>query len=118
VEWVGGAPFIGVAEVPGDWSAGDDDAFAAPFAECGWSTRDRDLTSFSRCFLESICERNAFSVVYTLLMTVTGHFRSAEKEGHPLADFAGGGFRRQHTGGLLPSLEHLLIENCDADWGQ
>ena len=37
------------------------------------SVRDSALSSFSRCFLERMCERYAFSVVYTLLITVADH---------------------------------------------
>jgi hypothetical protein len=40
------------------------------------------------------------------------------KSGYSLANFTGGAFRRQHDGSLLPPLEHLLIENSDADRGK
>src|SRR6266446_8031184 len=68
VECVGGAGSVVSAEVSGLRSVGR-----------GWSTRDRDLASFSRCFLESICERYAFSVVYALLMTFSGHSLTAQR---------------------------------------
>src|SRR6267154_3930077 len=54
-EWIGGASFVVSAEVS-EVRSSKDGAFAdaAPAGRgLGWSTRDRDLTSFSRCFLES-----------------------------------------------------------------
>jgi hypothetical protein len=43
-------------------------------------------------------------------MALNSHFRGAQKEGHRLADFAGRAFRRQRYGGLMPSLEYLLVD--------
>ncbi len=66
-----------------------------------------------------MCERYAFSVVYTLLITITKSvLELTGKGGHPLADLAGRALRRYHHGGLLPSLKHLLIENGGTDGGK
>ena len=91
---IDGDPFVGVAKVSGDWSARGDVFAAVLAAERGWPTWDWDFNSFSRCFLDSICERNAFSVVYTLLMVVGSHIQSyRKKDRYSLADVTGGAFR-------------------------
>jgi hypothetical protein len=85
-EWVGGVSFVVSAEASGVRSS-KGDAFAAAASAgrgLGWSTWDRDFTSFSRCFLDSIWDRYAFSVVYALLMTLNNQLpKGSEKDVTP-----------------------------------